>query len=83
MAHLRFALTTGFAAGLLFGCSDPSSPNASSPSLATTLSAPTLTVQHSGTTQRLQAVSAVNRNVVWVSGTRGTFANTEVGNSWA
>jgi len=79
MAHLRFALTTGFAAGLLFGCSDPSSPNTSSPSLATTLSAPTLTVQHSGTTQRLQAVSAVNRNVVWASGTGGTYAITRDG----
>jgi photosystem II stability/assembly factor-like uncharacterized protein len=79
MAHMRFALTTGFAAGSLFGCSDPSSPNAGSPSLATTLSAPTLTVQHSGTTQRLQAVSAVNRNVVWASGTGGTYAITRDG----
>ncbi len=70
---------TGFAAGLLFGCSDPSSPDASSPSLATTLSSPTLTVQHSGTTQRLQAVSTVNRNIVWASGTGGTYTVTRDG----
>ncbi len=79
MVHLRTALTTGFAAGLLFGCSDPSSPDANSPSLATTLSAPTLTVQHSGTTQRLQAVSTVNRNIVWASGTGGTYTVTRDG----
>ena len=79
MAHLRTALATGFAAGLLFGCSDPSPTSPSSTSLATTLSAPTLTVQQSGTTQRLQAVSAVNRNIVWASGTGGTYAVTRDG----
>ncbi len=79
MAHLRNALVTGFAAGLLFGCSDPSSPDAGAPSLATTLSSPSLSVQHSGTTQRLQAVSAVNRNIVWASGTGGTYTVTRDG----
>ncbi len=37
----------------------------------------------SGTTQRLQAVSAVSSRVVWVSGTGGTFAVTDDGGaSW-
>lgn len=39
--------------------------------------------QVSGTTQRLQAVSAVDEKVVWVSGTGGTFALTvNGGRSW-
>ncbi|HXI21190.1 MAG TPA: hypothetical protein VNH46_08905, partial [Gemmatimonadales bacterium] len=35
--------------------------------------------QVSGTTQRLQAVSAVDDKVVWASGTGGTFALTRDG----
>jgi photosystem II stability/assembly factor-like uncharacterized protein len=41
--------------------------------------APTLTPQNSGTTQRLQAVSPVNDQVVWASGTGGTYARTTDG----
>ncbi|MBV9670113.1 MAG: hypothetical protein JOZ43_04075 [Acidobacteriales bacterium] len=45
--------------------------------------APTLTVQHSGTKNRLQAVSAVNDQVVWVSGVGGTYGvTTDGGNTW-
>ncbi|HWR16263.1 MAG TPA: hypothetical protein VN577_15650 [Terriglobales bacterium] len=44
---------------------------------------PTLTPQQSGTTNRLQAVSVVNPNVVWVSGVGGSFAvTTDGGNTW-
>src|SRR5258708_38903798 len=38
--------------------------------------APHLTVQQSGTTNRLQAVSPVSSRVVWVSGVNGTYAVT-------
>lgn len=40
---------------------------------------PRLERQHTGTTARLQAVSIVNPEVVWVSGTGGTFARTQDG----
>jgi photosystem II stability/assembly factor-like uncharacterized protein len=43
------------------------------------MSAPTLTPQHSGTTNLLMGVSPVNRNVVWVSGVNGTYAVTRNG----
>jgi photosystem II stability/assembly factor-like uncharacterized protein len=83
MPHPRVALT-GLAAGLIFACSDPSSPDSNAPSLATTQSsAPTLTEQHSGTTNRLQAVSPVSANVVWASGVGGTYAVTrDGGRTW-
>jgi len=45
--------------------------------------APTLTPQTSGTTNRLQAVSPVNQNVVWASGVGGTFVlTTDGGETW-
>jgi photosystem II stability/assembly factor-like uncharacterized protein len=45
--------------------------------------APTLTPQVSGTTSRLQAVSAVNSQVVWASGVDGTWAlTTDGGAHW-
>jgi photosystem II stability/assembly factor-like uncharacterized protein len=44
---------------------------------------PKLTPQWSGTTQLLIAVSPVNANVVWASGTGGTFVvTTDGGNHW-
>ncbi|MGH9495228.1 MAG: WD40/YVTN/BNR-like repeat-containing protein [Candidatus Sulfotelmatobacter sp.] len=44
---------------------------------------PTLTPQWSGTTQLLIAVSPVNSQVVWASGTGGTFVvTTDGGNHW-
>lgn len=53
------------------------------PSLAAGQGAPTLTVQQSGTTNRLQAVSPVTPRIVWVSGVGGTFAvTTDGGETW-
>ena len=44
---------------------------------------PTTTPQQSGTTNRLQAVSPVDENVVWASGTGGTYAvTTDGGETW-
>jgi photosystem II stability/assembly factor-like uncharacterized protein len=65
---------------LALGCAAP----AGSPvALANLVTAPTLTVQQSGTTQRLQAISPVNDQVVWVSGTGGTYVlTTDGGASW-
>ena len=40
------------------------------------LESPILTTQHSGTTALLQAVSAVDERIVWVSGHRGTWVRT-------
>jgi photosystem II stability/assembly factor-like uncharacterized protein len=66
-------------------CSDaadaPSSPTAV-PALKQT-SAPSLTPQQSGTTNRLQAISPVNGRVAWASGVGGTFVvTTDGGNTW-
>jgi photosystem II stability/assembly factor-like uncharacterized protein len=45
--------------------------------------APTLTPQVSGTTNRLQAVSPVDSQVVWASGVGGTYAlTTDGGETW-
>src|SRR3954471_10225022 len=44
---------------------------------------PTLTPQSSGTTELLISVSPVNSNVVWASGTGGTFVvTTDGGKHW-
>ena len=51
--------------------------------VAVAQSAPRLTRQFSGTTNRLQAVSPVNEQVVWASGVGGTYAlTTDGGNHW-
>jgi len=45
---------------------------------------PVLTPQRSGVSVRLQAVSAVDENVVWVSGMAGTYARTkDGGKTWS
>lgn len=63
-------IVIGFAVALLSACgvwaARPSSP-------------PTLTVQQSGTTALLIAVSAVNDDVVWVAGANRTFLRTTDG----
>jgi len=74
-------------AGAALSCADPSSPDpASSPSLesaATKNHSPTLRPQRSGTTNRLQAISPVNAEVVWASGVGGTFVRTtDGGRTW-
>ncbi|HET6837096.1 MAG TPA: hypothetical protein VFH24_03575 [Gemmatimonadales bacterium] len=74
----------GLAATVTLACSTASDPSAdaSLPSQALA-AAPTVTPQHSGTTNRLQAVSPVNANVVWASGVGGTFAvTTNGGSTW-
>ncbi|MDQ6711121.1 MAG: hypothetical protein M3Z11_11270 [Candidatus Dormibacteraeota bacterium] len=54
-----------------------------SASTAGTHGAPTVTPQVSGTTKRLQAVSAVNSRVVWASGLGGTYTvTTDGGAHW-
>jgi photosystem II stability/assembly factor-like uncharacterized protein len=76
------AAVTGLTAVLALACSDASSPTAYSPSppgLNSITSPPTLTEQHSGTINRLQAVSPVSRHVVWASGVGGTYAVTRNG----
>ena len=74
-------------AALALACADPSSPTPdSTPSLETASAragAPTLRVQHSGTTNRLQAISPVSSEVVWASGVGGTFVVTiDGGRHW-
>lgn len=73
---LRLRHAIAFAAAL--GCSN------ASPSLEQAPTAePTRTPQTSGTTNRLQAVSAVSERVVWVSGVGGTYAvTTDGGATW-
>src|ERR1700748_2735459 len=52
-------------------------------SFAQTVHQPTLTPQHSGTTQLLIAVSPVNSRVVWAAGTGGTYVvTTNGGATW-
>jgi photosystem II stability/assembly factor-like uncharacterized protein len=71
------------AAGNL-SCSDSAAPlpEAARPSNQV-VAAPTLTPQQSGTTNRLQAVSPVNEQVVWASGVAGTYTvTTNGGQTW-
>jgi photosystem II stability/assembly factor-like uncharacterized protein len=69
-----------FALAATTGCSSPS-PSATGAAVVPT--GPTLTHQTSGTRNRLQAVSAVNERVVWVSGVGGTYAlTTDGGATW-
>jgi photosystem II stability/assembly factor-like uncharacterized protein len=78
MALPRFPGPLALAA--LVGCS---STPASSPVSAAPGAGPTLTPQTSGTRNRLQAVSAVDERVVWVSGVAGTYAlTTDGGSTW-
>lgn len=79
--------TAALAAAAALACADPSSPtHESAPSLESASAAgraPTLEPQHSGTTNRLQAISPVNENVVWASGVGGTYAlTTNGGGRW-
>jgi photosystem II stability/assembly factor-like uncharacterized protein len=44
---------------------------------------PTVTIQQSGTLNRLQAISPVTPQIVWASGLGGTFVvTTDGGNAW-
>ena len=74
---LRLVLAIGLIA--VVGCSN--APPLAEPSAAP--ADPTLTPQTSGTSNRLQAVSAVDERVVWVSGVGGTYAlTTDGGATW-
>jgi photosystem II stability/assembly factor-like uncharacterized protein len=71
------AMVTGFVATLI--CSDTAGPS----DVRTRIPAPSLTLQSSGTTNRLQAISPVNQRVVWASGVGGTFVvTTDGGETW-
>jgi photosystem II stability/assembly factor-like uncharacterized protein len=80
------AVTTGVVAALALACtdsSDPSTASSATPATATASSSPRLTRQHSGTTNRLQAISPVNAQVVWASGINGTYTiTTNGGRTW-
>ena len=72
------------ATAVTLACSTTSDPSPD-PSLASQALAagPILRPQHSGTTNRLQAVSPVSGNVVWASGVGGTFVvTTNGGRTW-
>ena len=80
-------LVASVAVAVAVACADPSSPSpdAARPAgeTASAAVAPILRVQHSGTTQRLQAISPVTDQIVWASGVGGTFAlTTDGGRNW-
>jgi photosystem II stability/assembly factor-like uncharacterized protein len=86
---LAFFGSVGSLAAITIACSDSSAPQtelARTPGRTGTPAAPTqptLTPQQSGTTQRLQAISPVDDQVAWASGTGGTYAlTTDGGNTW-
>jgi photosystem II stability/assembly factor-like uncharacterized protein len=81
---LHVASATTLAGALILACSPTSDPSDSSAALGQAVqAAPTIITQHSGTTNRLQAVSPVNRRVVWASGLGGTFVvTTDGGQHW-
>ncbi len=85
---MRFSPVAAVAA-LLAACAPYSPPKLTEPPPAelppprSSPSGAVLQDQISGTTARLQAVSVVNENVVWASGTGGTYAITvNGGKSW-
>jgi photosystem II stability/assembly factor-like uncharacterized protein len=78
------AAAAGLAAAVTLACRNTSDPSVDSPAAsAAMLGHPTLTPQHSGTTQRLQAISPVSEQVAWASGTGGTYTvTTNAGRTW-
>jgi photosystem II stability/assembly factor-like uncharacterized protein len=76
--------TAATVATAVLACAEPSSPPLeSAPTVESAVDAPTVEPQQSGTTQRLQAVSPVNQDVVWASGLGGTFVvTTNGGRRW-
>jgi photosystem II stability/assembly factor-like uncharacterized protein len=80
---IRTALLVAAAAAV--GCSGEMTPGSRASSVieASAVRAPRTTPQASGTTNRLQAVSPVDANVVWASGVNGTYAlTTDGGRTW-
>jgi photosystem II stability/assembly factor-like uncharacterized protein len=81
------AAGTGVATLLVIACSgsfDPQTAYTQFPEQGSSnRGGPTVTPQSSGTTNRLQAVSAVNDRIVWASGVGGTFVRTtDGGRTW-
>lgn len=86
---LAFLGAVGSLAAITLACSDSSAPQtelARTPGRTGTPEAttqPTLTPQESGTIERLQAISPVDDQVAWASGTGGTYAlTTDGGSTW-
>lgn len=85
---IRHRLPLLLLAGLAAGCADnaaspPTPPVAFNRHHEDALSAPTLTVQASGTSNSLIAVSPVNERVVWAAGRGGTYTvTTDGGTTW-
>jgi photosystem II stability/assembly factor-like uncharacterized protein len=84
MSRLPFpaSAAVALAAATILACAEPSSPAPETTAVESTADgfrAPTLRVQQSGTTNRLQAISPVNDDVVWASGVGGTFVRTTDG----
>lgn len=77
-------LGTGLAAAVILACSDGLAPTPGQSVIAARQDKlPALTVQQSGTTNRLQAVSPVDRRIVWASGINGTYTvTTNGGATW-
>jgi photosystem II stability/assembly factor-like uncharacterized protein len=76
---------TGLIAAVTLSCTEASDPvtDPSHAALDQANSTPTFTPQQSGTTERLQAVSPVDDQIVWASGTGGTFTlTTDGGQTW-
>jgi photosystem II stability/assembly factor-like uncharacterized protein len=87
----RLLSSTPAAAALVaataLACTEPSSPTSdaspSPESASLSGGGPVLRRQHSGTANRLQAVSPVNAEVVWASGVGGTYVvTTDGGRNW-
>lgn len=80
--HTRLAIL----AALLVGCSEADAPIAAPDAQLDNRGSahtPTVTLQNSGTTQGLIAVSPVNERIVWVAGRGGTYGvTTDGGRSW-
>jgi photosystem II stability/assembly factor-like uncharacterized protein len=84
------SVAAALAAAVILACADPSSPTPDSTSTlspdessADAVTDPIMRRQRSGTSNRLQAVSPVNSEVVWASGVGGTFVRTtDGGRNW-
>ena len=76
---------TAAAAAITLACSDSSEPSPGTPPSASVSrpELPSMTLQNSGTTSDLIAVSPASANVVWASGRLGTFVvTTDGGRHW-
>lgn len=86
LGSLSIAAAVAGVAAVSVACSGTLSPTGDSAATSgrgSSQDAPRLTPQRSNTANRLQAVSPVNRRVVWASGLGGTFVvTTDGGDTW-